>query len=605
MPGQVGYPQRNSIFLKGQNSMARITGPANVQARRQQISFLRWLQANIFDLALLLRQSYFALIGFAALVTLGTVYIRLAAPDHQQRDPIAALYETLKLFTFQSNLPLPPDLPGRLIFLLIPLLGILLILQSVLNFGRGLLDKSSRREVWQVALASTYREHVIVCGLGRVSLRVVSQLIDDGIPVVIVERNWQSEFVARALNLRVPVISGDAREVATLLQAGVRQARALVCGTHEELLNIDIALTARTLRPALRIVTRVASDDLERNLATTLGPRAAYNPPVLAAPTFAAAAISRGIDVMLPTGNAALAVATLTLDVAHQAPSAVQALADQFAVRVVVRGKGPTRDQLTVIGPITALENLRVAIPGNLESASPLLHPDATHNTIILCGIGAVGYRVAQQLHDLRNQQPAYDIVIVHRDDDTSVFPDRLAHLAGVRLVTGDARDPDVMRAAGIDHAFTVAALTSDDLLNLQIGLNARQLRPDIHLVLRFFTDALAGKLADMFGIHTTYSTSDLAAPTLVAAALHSAVDQAFRAQDQIFATMPMQISTASPLVGCTIAALHAERHLLVIALQRGTSFQPLPALSETTQPGDELTILGALSALTAATKLY
>ena len=63
--------------------------------------------------------------------------------------------------TLQSDLAFPRgDLLGELIFFLTPLLGLALIFQSVLNFGRLLLDKGSRREAWQVALASTYRNHV-------------------------------------------------------------------------------------------------------------------------------------------------------------------------------------------------------------------------------------------------------------------------------------------------------------------------------------------------------------------------------------------------------------------------------------------------------------
>src|SRR6476619_4686938 len=104
------------------------------------------------------------------------------------------LCETLKLLTFQSSLDLPSSLLGKLLFFLIPLLGLALIFQSVLNFGRLLLDKGSRREAWQVALASTYRDHIIVCGLGRVSLRVVLQLLESGYEPVVIERDWDSEF---------------------------------------------------------------------------------------------------------------------------------------------------------------------------------------------------------------------------------------------------------------------------------------------------------------------------------------------------------------------------------------------------------------------------
>jgi voltage-gated potassium channel Kch len=203
----------------------------------------RLIRANLSDLGLLLRESWVVLCGFSVLALLGTLYLHYR-PDA----PLgfaAALYETLKLLTLQSGLALPGDRLGQALFFVLPLLGLALIFQSVLNFGRLLLDKGSRREAWQVALAATYRDHIIICGLGRVSLRVLLQLRDAGYEAVVIERDWGSEFVERALALKIPVVLGDAREPAILRQAGIMRARALLAGVDVDLLNIEIAPCAR------------------------------------------------------------------------------------------------------------------------------------------------------------------------------------------------------------------------------------------------------------------------------------------------------------------------------------------------------------------------
>src|SRR5690242_15562374 len=206
------------------------------QPARRRHSLWRLLRANFYDFGLLLRESWVALAGFAVLALAGTLYLHFWHP--RQLGLAAALYETLKLVSFQSSVELPDDPLGEALFFLIPLLGLALIFQSVLNFGRLLLDKSSRREAWQVALASTYRDHVIVCGLGRVGLRVVTQLLDSGYAPVVVEREWGSKFVEHTLNLKVPVVAGDARELATLRQAGLPRARAVVAAIEDDLTNI-------------------------------------------------------------------------------------------------------------------------------------------------------------------------------------------------------------------------------------------------------------------------------------------------------------------------------------------------------------------------------
>src|SRR5262245_40851428 len=136
------------------------------RARRRRYPFWRLARANFYGLLLLLGESLVVLAGVALLALAGTCYLRyFYSGPGRPASLAAALFETLKLVSFQTGYALPADPIGTALFFLIPLFGLALIFQSVLNFGRLLLDKGSRREAWQVALAATYRDHVIVCGL--------------------------------------------------------------------------------------------------------------------------------------------------------------------------------------------------------------------------------------------------------------------------------------------------------------------------------------------------------------------------------------------------------------------------------------------------------
>jgi hypothetical protein len=166
---------------------------------KRRYPFWRLMRANIYDLGLLIRDSRLTLIAFGLVVLAGTLYEQSGINHNHQTLPWPqAVYNTLQLFIFQTNEQFPHDALGQILFFLIPLLGLGLIVQSVLNFGRRVLDKGTRREAWQVALASTYHNHVIVCGLGRIGLRVVTRLIEAGYPPVVVEQNWNTRFVSRA-----------------------------------------------------------------------------------------------------------------------------------------------------------------------------------------------------------------------------------------------------------------------------------------------------------------------------------------------------------------------------------------------------------------------
>ncbi len=611
--------------------------PSTRQGTKRRYALWRLVRANIYDFGLLLRESWLVLSGFVLLVLLGTLYLDYLTPDPLAFAP--ALYETLKLLTLQSSLPLPADPLGLALFFMIPLLGLALIFQSVLNFGRLLLDKGSRREIWQVALASTYRDHVMICGLGRVSLRVLIQLIEAGYEVVVVERDWGSEFVERALNLKTPVVLGDARDPETLRQAGLARARAVFTGVDDDLLNIEIALTVRAARPDIRVILRVFNEDLDRNLERSFGPNTAFSASALAAPTFAAAAVSRSIDYVLPLDDTLLGITQLAVQPDSQLSGFVRAIEEAHQIRVLqhqdAAGRPQRRellrqlssgDRITAIGSLEALEALRLKnVRGSkfgFLSPLPPQRPTEQFDTIIICGLGKVGYRVVRQLHRLR---PRPRIVVVRLADEDKAFPRNIRQLDSIRTVIGDARDPSVLREAGIDAAYAVAALTADDGLNLQIGLAARRYRPDVHLVLRVFSDALAQKLEDMFGIHTTYSTSGLASPTLAAAAVLGDVSQAFNTGQQLFSTDLVTVHEGDYLAGRSVDAIRAQSEALVIGLRQNAEgevgevvgvaageradgespFQPLPSLDTVLASGDEVVLLAPLGTLARLRAAY
>lgn len=585
--------------------------------QRRRYPLWRLIRANLYDFGLLLRESGAALIGFGFVALVGTLYLALfyrGTPDSPRPEGLAeALYETLKLLTLQSGLRFPNgDLAGEALFFLVPLLGLALIFQSVLNFGRLLLDKGSRREAWQISLASTYRDHVIVCGLGRVSFRVASQLLAAGYHVIVIERDWSSEFVERVINLKIPVVMGDAREPATLLRAGLMRARALVASIGDDLANVEIALTARKQRPGLRVVLRIFNDDLDRNLERSFGTNSAFSASALAAPTFAAAAISREVDFVLPVGGTLLGVTQLTIEAESQVTGFTRAVEEQHHIRVLQiadsQGRPQRRsllrpldsgDRVTLIGPLDALETLREknrrdSKYGFLSQQAPQ-HPTERFNTVIICGLGKVGYRVVRQLSRLK---PRPRIVVVRLADSTSVFARRIDQLEGVTTVLGDAREREVLLKAGIEQAYSVAALTADDALNLQVALTALQLHVNVHIVLRVFSDTLADRLADMFGIRTAYSTSALAGATLAAAAAIGGVRHAFFADNTLFSSDRVTVDAGGVLEGRTIAALWEQERALVIGRRRNDVLTVLPGFDEVMAPGDTVTLLATIDDL-------
>jgi Trk K+ transport system NAD-binding subunit len=594
--------------------------------RRRRRPLWRLAAAGAYDLLQLMREARVVLVGFALLAAVNASYLILyydyAAADVPPFTLLSALYETMRMMSLETDLPIPEgDLWGDLLFFLTPLLGLALVFQGILNFGRFIIDKGSRLEGWQISLARTYRGHVVVCGLGSVTYRVIRELLEAGYGVVAIERNWDSEFLVPTLALGVPVIHGDARNTEVLSSAGIARARSLIAGLNDDLANVEISLAARRARADLPVILRIFTDELDLNLEQTFGYNSVFSASALAAPTLAAAALGRSIAHVLPLppqfgfadgAPRFLGVLQLTITPGSAFVGPLRQIEDRFEVRTLLHVKGGPAprngarrrgdgarleegDIVALLGPIDQLEQARQLNHGfGMGQEVAMRSFSETYNTVIVCGLGKIGYRV---IHSLNLMRPRPRIALIYRDDDTDDELIEEVRELVAELYEGDARLAAVLRKACLERACAVVAATSDDLTNLQIGLAARRLAPDMDLVLRVYNEDLAERLELLFGIHTTFSIAALAAPTLSAAAVASGVDYAIEVAEQIYSTITLRVRLPDGQVGPSVGALREREQLLVLALRRAGQLLPV-GLDMVLEHDDELVALVVIGRL-------
>lgn len=98
------------------------------------------------------------------------------------------------------------------------------------------------------------KNHIIVCGYGRIGEEVCRLLQEASQIFVLIETD--EERILRAREKKYKVLEGDASWDEVLLQAGVQQAAHLLCVTSDDATNLYITLSARELNPSLHIVAR-------------------------------------------------------------------------------------------------------------------------------------------------------------------------------------------------------------------------------------------------------------------------------------------------------------------------------------------------------------
>jgi voltage-gated potassium channel len=97
-------------------------------------------------------------------------------------------------------------------------------------------------------------DHLIVVGYGRVGRATARSTLASGRPCAVVDH--RPELAEEVEALGAVWVEGDGRDLETLERAGVARASALVTALDDPD-NLVVVVTARTLRPELRVVSRV------------------------------------------------------------------------------------------------------------------------------------------------------------------------------------------------------------------------------------------------------------------------------------------------------------------------------------------------------------
>jgi Trk K+ transport system NAD-binding subunit len=291
-------------------------------------AFRRYLLAYWRDVRVLLRQFYVPLLLFVSSVLLGGAVFDLlyTHTEVQGLTYVEAVYAIFSMIFFGQSIPFPQEWYLQIFFFVMPMIGLGLIAQGVINFGVMLFNKSAREDEWQVAIASTYRDHIVVAGIGRLGFRISQQLLDFGEDLVGIEINPEGEFVRQVLNERVPVIFGDATRTDVLEQAGVQRAGAIITCTANDVTNLEIALNARELQDDIRVVLRMFDHDMAQKVARGFNISTAFSTSALSAPAFAAAATRSDITHAFHVGEQLLNVSEIIVNAG--APLAGQRVGD-------------------------------------------------------------------------------------------------------------------------------------------------------------------------------------------------------------------------------------------------------------------------------------
>ena len=108
------------------------------------------------------------------------------------------------------------------------------------------------------------KNHVIVCGFGRIGRLLSRDLMAAGTPFVVVER--EESRIQSAREKGYLCVQGEATEEQVLVTAGIERARTLATVLPNDAANVFITLSARSLNQKLHVIARGEAPSTENKL---------------------------------------------------------------------------------------------------------------------------------------------------------------------------------------------------------------------------------------------------------------------------------------------------------------------------------------------------
>ena len=561
-----------------------------------------------------------------------------------------------------------------------------------------------------------------MCGLQGVGLRMVEQLHQAGVVVVVVDEDPDARLVRIVEAWDIPFIVGSPRIAGILEQAGLAEARAVVCAERTEVQTLETALLISELRPDIRVVVQLANAAVGAAVEQVTGPGTVLDVAALAAPSIVEACLGLdsyqielagtrfitseveveryaslralfgalapiavvpadgsptvacpGRDLMVSVGDRVTVLGTSEeLDSADLVPKAHDDLGSELPerrrsrlglvrqIRSLVGSDDNSALRFAMVAAVglivlsTVVLRLAYRLPGGghmsiltslyftVETISTVGFGDfsfANQSTflllfgivliaggatllttvfalitnvlvswrieqslgrqqlvgmkrhVVLIGLGSVGIRVLEGL-----QAAGREVVVVERNENNRFL--NQARALGVPVLIADSTQRQTLEDASVGEASAVAVLTSDDLTNIETGLAVRDYLGDrwlsVPVVLRVFDRDLGHTVEHHFDFRHVRSTSALAAPRFVGAALGLDILGSFTVGQQPFLVGRLTVAPGRGLDGLAMVDLPAQTR--VIALSRaadGGRLEHPPRRDTRFAPGDQAYLLG------------
>lgn len=317
---------------------------------------------------------------FGLLVVLGGTIGYVVIEEMSAFDALYMTTITVTTIGFKEVFPL--SAAGRIFTMFLAYAGIGVILLIASEFARAMLETDLRRVLGirrELKLMKRLKNHIVVCGHGRMGQAVVDVLDQRGLTFVVVDID--PDHCRELEDQGKHVVRGDATDEKVLASTNIAQAKTIITCLADDAHNVYTILLARQLNPDITVIARAVETGAEERLGLA-GADRVLNPYKIGGMRLALTAIKPTvtdfIDESLLGSSVELELAEIIIDPSSELAGKTLAGAEvrkRFGIIVVALKRGDRAifnpdaqerieggDVLVALGPIAAIERVEKAV---------------------------------------------------------------------------------------------------------------------------------------------------------------------------------------------------------------------------------------------------
>ena len=325
------------------------------------------------------------------------------------------------------------------------------------------------------------KQKIIICGVGRVGISITEHLSNEGFDITVIDSN--SDAIQKVTELYdVRGVLGLASHPNVLEDAGIKDADMIIAVTQSDEINISACHVAKSIFATPTMIIRIRSKAyLHPKYIDFLLEDLKVNRIISPEDEVASAIVNQwrtpgAFDV---AEFARSSITMLGVSCKSDCPildTPLRNLVDLFpdlsvTVMAIIRGtklivpRGG--DNIMLSGDRVYLACPTIQIDRTLKAFG---HAETTAEKVTISGAGAIGIRVAEEIHKL---SPETNLTMLELDKDKARYAAETLEYA--TIISGDSLDPEIIKEARLGQGETYIAATNNDEVNILSSLLAKR----------------------------------------------------------------------------------------------------------------------------------